>query len=222
MSARRRRLAIAAGTIAASVVAAALYAAALPAPHVKPAPRPVAARATPPTDKTGFDPAAEHEYDRQERRYEKSAAKEHDTPLIDFCTGKPIPLGTPTTDAHGKADCPAPTATTGAYEAVEALEHECLTNKRTPGATHRAAAYLLHEARTRATADLVDLLLEVIDTELYDCDTDASLDLAIKFINAGERIVEELRPYNRFLDGPNEKKQSRRQHRLDVAHDRVN
>jgi hypothetical protein len=166
---------------------------------------------------------AEGGYDSGEKAFGVAAKRAHaaDTPVLDVCTGKPIKSGPMTEIRNPSTDCPPPTATKGAHDAIDALMHECVVTKHTPGATKRASAYLLRESRTRPTWELFDLLLDASYVEMEWCGGWNDLTLAGKFIDAAERVMETLRPTNRFLDGPNKRRQQKRDRRLNVALGRV-
>jgi hypothetical protein len=104
---RRRPLAIAVAAVACVAALVALYVQSLPenGPTARP---PATVQRTPSGDDLADWQSAERAYDRDERAYRKAASKEHDTALVDACTGKPIPMGQPTTDVTGKADCRRP------------------------------------------------------------------------------------------------------------------
>jgi hypothetical protein len=201
------------------------YVATLPQP--RPYHRPVirVAAADPNAD-LAAQSQAERAYNRDEKRTVAAETQAHalDTPLVDACTGKPITSG-PTIDIHNKKmDCPPPpppTATRGAHEAVAALEHECIATKRKPGAVAAASAYLVKEARTRPTYELADLLDSAANAELDCYRSTKELNIVDSFIGAMEHIENELRPYNRFLDGAGEKKQRRRARHLAALRHRV-
>jgi hypothetical protein len=200
------------------------YAVTLPSAETHRAP--VARVTTPPgaPEDVAAQAQAENSYDSGEKTFAIAARREHakDAPVIDVCTGKPI-KGGPTIDVTNKqTDCPPPTATKGAYEALDALDYECAASKPGTGPTKAASRYLLREARTRPTWDLFDVLLAASYTEMA-CDRRwDGLALAGKFLDAAERIMDTLRPTNRFLDGPNKRRQAKRERRLKLLQGRFN
>ena len=225
MGARQGKIAAAAAGVLLVVGLVAAYLATLP--EARPYHRPVirVAAADPNAD-LAAQAQAEQSYNRNEKRTvaAETQARATDTPLVDVCTGKPITSG-PTVDIHDKKlDCPPPPppkATRGAHEAVAALEHECIATKRKPGAVEAASAYLVKEAHTRPTYELADLLYSAANTEL-DCYRSAKeLNIVGSFIGAMEHIENELRPYNRFLDGAGKKKERKRAQHLATLRRRV-
>jgi hypothetical protein len=166
--------------------------------------------------------SADRKANQDENHFQRVAQRVHaaDTPLVDACTGKSIKPGAATVDITTKRDCPARppkpkpepkrgppkprrphSATQGAQEAVFAIGHECGADygHQNKAALSSSISYLLNEARTRPTFELISLLHQAFTFELEYCH---NLRRAQQLTTASGHVLDAVRPHNRFLDGP--------------------